>query len=350
MLLYIGVATFLFLGYFYKKDRLWYIFSLLLLFCFSAFRDLSLGGWDAKYYSDYYYSVPPLTAYNGFQSKYEIGYTLFNSFLKIFSGSYAFFQIVYTAVTLFLLHIVINKLEFNDSEKCLFLFVYFCYRYIWNTWVLLRQNFANLIVWMLIFSVFSLKGKKWIGVFIAIIISALFHSTAIFNLILFPFMLLIKKVNPKIILIFTTILSIILYFFGSTYMEKIFEIVTRFAGDRFEKYANDDAGINAVNLLLRLSVMWLIGLNIERINYKYIKEVFVAIAISVVLGSINVSIVVRFYEYYAIGVYVGIVTLIKIFRKKDSAMIAIGIYLLMVIILIRYLQVGFYDGAYRLLF
>ena len=160
MIWYIGVATFIFLGYFYKKDKLWYIFSLLLLFCFSAFRDLSLGGWDAEFYSDYYHFVPPLTEFNGFQGEYEIGYTLFNSFLKMFSGNYAFFQIVYTAVTLFLLHIVINKLEFNDSEKCLFLFVYFCYRYIWNTWVLLRQNFANLIVWMLIFSVFTLKGKN----------------------------------------------------------------------------------------------------------------------------------------------------------------------------------------------
>lgn len=350
MLWYIGVATFLFLGYFYRKDKLWYIFSLFVLFCFSAFRNLNLGGSDAKFYSDYYHSVPPLTQFNGFQGEYEIGYTLFNSFLKIFSDNYAFFQIVYTAVTLFLLHLVISKLDFNHNEKCLFLFVYFCYRYIWNTWVILRQNFSNLIIWMLIFIVFTSKGRKWLIYFIAIVISTLFHSTSIINLILFPLMLIIKKINPKTMLIIATILSIVLYFFGIEYKEEIMNIMLKLAGERFERYSDTTQEINIINLLLRLGLMWFIGLNIHRLNYRWKREVFASIALTVILGSINISLVIRVYEYYAIGFYAGIIIFVRSFRKYDKFFCVIGIYVIMVIILTRYLITAFHNGVYNLFF
>lgn len=348
MIWYISVATFLFIGYFYKRDKMWYRLSLILLFLFTGLRHFTLGGSDAKIYSEYYDVVPPLTQFGGFNGRYEIGYTLFNAFLKIFSGSYAFFQIGNAALSIILINLIVNKLDFNDSEKCLFLFIYFCYRYIWNTFVILRQNIANLIIWILIFSVFTSKKKKWFVYIFSLIISALFHSTSIFNLVLFPLMLLIKKANPQMTLIIATLLSVVLYVFSASYVGNIIEMVARVAGDRFADYSSEE-NINIINLLLRLTVMWLIGLNLQRINHKHKNTIFVAVVFSVVLGSINLGLVIRFYEYYAVGVYAGIPLLVNLFRKKDRWIITLFVYILMMIIFIRFLF-SFHGGWYGLFF
>lgn len=233
MIWYILIATFIFLGFFYRKSSKWYITSLIILFIFTGFRDLSLGGSDAIIYRNFYENiVPNIYNLNGFESKYGFGYTFLNSILKTINGNYLFFQICYASITILLIHLIIKKLKLLDNEKCLFLFVYFCYRYVWNTFVLLRQNIANLLIWLLVLY-FCDWVRKYRNSTFVILLANIFHSTAIFNFVLFPILVLLKKYKPISKAIFTTIVSIILLLYSDQIFGNILDVVIKFSGERY---------------------------------------------------------------------------------------------------------------------
>lgn len=50
MIYYISMATLMFFGYFVKNRRSYYIFLIVILFAFTAFRNINLGGSDAISY------------------------------------------------------------------------------------------------------------------------------------------------------------------------------------------------------------------------------------------------------------------------------------------------------------
>ena len=133
MIYYVAIATFLFIGSFVKMPRVHYWVSMLLLFFFTALRNVNLGGTDAISYQYFFNElVPTIDGFSQYKGRYELGYAFLNSFSKTLTDEYVVFQILYSALAIGLLSIVINNLKLNDRERCLFLFVYFCYRFYLN--------------------------------------------------------------------------------------------------------------------------------------------------------------------------------------------------------------------------
>ena len=164
MLIYVIIANFLFLGFFIpnKFQDIYYKISVIILFIFTAFRNLSLGGYDAEnYQAFFYYKVPRLSNILQYKTDYGYGYAIFTSLIKTIVEDYRVYQVVYTILAITLLYIVIKKLQLNKSERNLFLFVYFCQHFMWNNFVLLRQNIAMLIVWIILLTLFN-KPVKYI--------------------------------------------------------------------------------------------------------------------------------------------------------------------------------------------
>ena len=141
MIYYISMATLMFFGYFVKNRRSYYIFLIVILFAFTAFRNINLGGSDAISYQAFFRDTPVLGDF--FQNlgsyRYENGFAFVNSLSKSISNNYLVYQILYTFISTILLVRLISHLDMTYKEKCLFLFTYFCFRYFLNSFVLLAS-------------------------------------------------------------------------------------------------------------------------------------------------------------------------------------------------------------------
>ena len=338
MIYFICVATLLFFGYFTRNSKQYFIFSIVLLFCFTAFRDINLGGTDAIAYQSFFSSVP--TTINEFfkslgSFKYEDGYTFINVLVKIFKNDYFVYQVIYSSLSLFLLYRLIIKLELSNKEKCLFLFIYFCFRYFLNNFVLLRQNIANLIIWTLII-------ENWSGIkktAIAVYISTLFHSTSTFNFLIWPIIKKIEKIEKKRVLIATFIISIILLFAGSGVINSAINFFVNFAGEKYSKYLIDTEGVvrgfNFIYYLIRWIVMIVFYIYYDKIDYSKKDILFYVGCIAIVIGSVDVEIFTRMMEYYMIGFYLMCTVIFRGFSTRDKQVFILILYVLLMIILIR---------------
>lgn len=347
MIYYIIMATILFLGYFYHKDAKWYRVCLLLLFAFTGFRNTDLGGTDAYFYKVFFTNVPDIFHVIGYDSAYGIGYTLLNSIVKTFTSDYLIYQIVYTGVILLLLNEVIKRLNMKYNEQCLFLFVYFCYRYIWSSFVTLRQNIANLIIWLIVLIFYDIKKKKYLKAEVGVGISCLFHSTSVFNTIFILVYDYIKKTPLKIRMVGTIILSIAIAFFSKPFVTVILNVVVKYAGNRYLGYSDSIqlTDINLMNFTIRLAMVILIGVFFEKIRYEKKEEIYNASIVATLLGSIRVALATRFYEYFAIGLYGSFVMLLRALDRRSKIIYLLFLYAAMMAILVRFLLITD-DGLY----
>lgn len=152
------IACFLFWSAFQQNAEKYYKIGIWLLFLLTALRYPALGGTDNFSYVFTFQKVPLLDNLSGFESEFRIGYIYINSIVKTVFNDYIFFQIVYTALCIFFLDKAISLLDLNGKEKCLFLFGYFCFKFIWYFWGTLRQNLADVIFWYLIIYYYSKRN------------------------------------------------------------------------------------------------------------------------------------------------------------------------------------------------
>lgn len=351
MFFYIGIALFILLGSFTKQSKIIYRLSLVLLFFVTAFKDLRMGGDDAIIYEDFFETIPKLTELAGYDSKYTLGYTLLNSFVKTFSSEFVVYQVIYTLICITLIHLILKQLEITYKEKCLFLFSYFCFRFIWNTWVLLRQNLAVLIFWLLFIVLYKkvnalkLEGKKiWqkevvLLTAMTIIVPPLFHSSAWVNVALVPLIFLFGKIDYSKKLLTVPIISVGIYFLGRGIFSYLLEFAVTFIDSRYGMYLSraDMGESNFINFLLRLCFFIFFAVFYTREKYPYKKMVLDLMVFMVLIGSVNAELMTRLYEYYAIGLYICMALVLRHFSGKGK-LIALGIYgLAMIIILCRFI-------------
>ena len=266
--IYIILATFLFHGFLLKPpyQKIHYKLSLIILFAFTAFRNIDLGGFDTVNYQNFFYfEVPSISHFFNYTGRFGYGYALFNSVIRSISGDYRVYQVAYSFLAIILLNIVIKKLELKYNERSLFLFVYFCYRFLWNNFVLLRQNIAALIFWIAILTVLD-KPLKYNA---RIAITWFWHETSIVNALIYPVLQFFRRFSRKKMLIVTTVLSVFAFLFSQTILNNLFGIFFALTGARFQRYATlliSDEGINLVNYLLRWLFLALFYLKYDKIE------------------------------------------------------------------------------------
>lgn len=347
MLIYITFATIVFIGGFAKQSRTIYKTSLVVLFILTAFRKPDWGGYDSLIYMNLYKTIPVLSKLKGFESDYGIGYVILNSLSKTIANNYILFQVLLALITIFLINRIVEKAELKDTEKCFFIFSYFCYRFMWNTWVTYRQNISNLIVWLLIIILWKRRTVKETTTLIAGCAAAsVFHSSSIANCILIPAARMLERFNVKKRLLIVSFTSVFLWGVGG----KIFLLLLNFASSRIDArygmYSLASVGTsNGINFIFRMTVFVFLCVFYDNFSYPNKDIALSALSVMVLLGSIQSELMLRLYEYYAIGLYLTLATCLEVFREKSRVIAALVFYLVMISIMIRGVMT-FSDGVF----
>lgn len=345
MLIYITFATIIFLGGFTKQSYKIYKTSLIALFLMTAFRKPDWGGYDSLVYMRIYEIVPILSELKGFKSGYGFGYVILNSISKTIVDNYIVFQILLAVITVVLLDRIIENAGLTDAEKCFFIFSYFCYRFMWNTWVTYRQNIANLIVWLLIVILWkrnTIKGKCTL--IIGSAMTSFFHSSAIANAVLIPGAKALEKISVKKRMILIVLTSLFLWFVGGRFFSFLLNFAIGNIDARYGMYSLASTGTSSViNYIFRMVIFLVLCIFYDRFTYENKDVALSTISIMVLIGSIPSELMLRMYEYYAIGLYLTLATSLELFRGKSKVIAAFIFYAVMVTIMIH--GVVSFDGG-----
>lgn len=343
IIIYSLISILIFLGYFIKNpdnSKKYFILIFVLIFIFTAFRSVDLGGTDSLNYQDYFqFDVPALNNLAGYSHKYEIFFAIFASVSKNIINSYEFFQILYTSFSLLLLFKIIKLIKINENERFFVLFSYFTYTFLWNNFVLLRQNIAILIIWYLLI---KLNETKIIKKIILIIISILWHISSIFNLLLIPLLSVIKKFKVSRLYVLTLILSLTSFIVSTYFSDQVFFLISIISGDRFSGY-EDASTINYINLAFKLCIFTIYFLLYNKIEFTHKKTLFAIASTALILSSYSLELSNRLVEYYTIGFFIILAIIPRGLEKKWKPLYLFSFLVVMVAILVRFI-ITFSDG------
>lgn len=344
MFIYLLIATFFFVAAYTKNARGCFLIGIITLFCFSAFRNVeTLGGFDAQNYARIFNNTDAFISIShslSVDSQYSVGYILFNAIVRIFSDNYRDFQIVYILCTTIVLYMVLKKTKLNYRELCLFLFAYFCFRYLWYEWVLLRQNIANLIFWLCIVTAYisDSKYRKRTYIVLALIVPPLFHTSAILNFIFLPIMYVSRLLNDTMRKYLIPILSVFVFILSSFIVSSFFPYLVGFVDDRYADYSISNVGNgNIINYGVRFLVYYILVFHYEREDYPYKDLVRDCMFMVLMIGSVNFSSANRLYEYYAIGMYIGFAVIPKYY---PNVILRSVYYVFFIVTLARFLSLS----------
>ena len=352
MLMYICIVVILFMGTFTKQAKWFYYSGVALLWMMMAFRHIDMGGYDALFYQEFFDEVPPIWGLYNYDSNYTWAYTLLNSFVKTLSDQYIVYQIIYSTIAFAILCKLLNKALLNYKEKCLFMLFFYCFRYMWDMWVILRQNMADLIFWMFSFVLYSLwrnhkndkTAMKALLICFTVLLPAGFHSSGWVNLLVLPLLYYMQKINVKTKTVVITVVSISLYFILSPSFVEILNVISMI-DTRYSVYANSDSSGNTMYYILRLVFFIFFACNYQRLSHRYKDYFFDMMGIMVIVGSINAPIIVRFVDYYAIGLYGLGACLPSLFAPSSRLPVLVVYGILLICLLYRFLLV-FDDGVF----
>lgn len=373
MVIYIFIAIFILSGVVSQEAQSSIIYkaSLFILCIFSGFRATWLGGYDAMYYKKFFDTIPVLSDFNSYHGDFSIGYAFLNSLIRTFTGHYEIYELIYSIISIALLSVVIKLLDFeNSQQKCLCLFSYYCYRFIWNNWVTYRQNLSNLLFWIFLILFYkslnrdvdkqALNMKAVLYATCCLLIPPLFHSSAWANIIILPIMFFIGKMNIKIKIIVIPIVSILLNLFGNGLFNNFLEFMIKYVDERYLVYTTDGTiGFNEINFIFRMFFFLFFALN-SQLKMYYLEKIdnrdemiLDSLMMMTLIGSINSPVMLRMCEFYAIGMYGSMGLLLSAFEDKSYMLAALIYGIIMIIILIRFLIVtdnGLYLNYHTWLF
>lgn len=346
MYIYVLIASFIFWGGFSKYSKQVYKTGLFMLFVLTAFRNTDLGGSDTYIYQQFFEMVPKLDGVIGFQAYgFSVGYTVLNSLVKQFTDEYVVFQMVYAAVSLFLLNKVIRKMEFGERENCIFLFSYFCFHFIWNNWIIYRQNLADLLFWYFIISLYKTEKKKcrkkFFFILAAMFVPALFHSSALANVILLPALLFIGKWKDEKKQLWIPGVSIGIYVLGNPLYQLLIDIMAAYVNPSYANYGATES--NFINYILRLFFFTLFAWHYSAEQHPQRKLILDTTLMMVLIGSFNAVATTRMYEYFAIGLYSCMTFILHYFSEGSRRIAAVIYWGAMLFILCRY--VVYFDNG-----
>lgn len=347
---YIGLATVIFFGFFVKKNpKKYLIFSLVLLWLFTALHNPYINGTDGISYRNYFITfIPKLMNFGQYDHEYEIGFALLNSIAKTIHNDYFVFQVFYTTISILLLGIVLEKSGLEDNEKSLLLFVYFAFRYFQNAMEFLRQNIAIEIVWIGFLTLkedkSSLKRRKLRTVleYVWFFAARLFHRSALFNLFLIPIIKRLKKIDKVQLTIYVAIISVICIGLAGPVINRLINLAIQIGGERYKVYLIEGSEaaftFNPINYMLRWVFILLFLIQVRYLKYEKKDIVFAIACMAVICGSISAGIFTRMLEYYMIGIYIMITLSYRAFFGKYKYLYVFLVYILFLVILVRNLH------------
>ncbi|MGL6169055.1 MAG: EpsG family protein [Fusobacteriaceae bacterium] len=296
---------------FYEKNLLLIPVFLLTLYTGTRFN---VGGYDYHVYK-YFYNLPYFQNPYG----YEHLFVFLKDFFKFFRFNYNIFLLTLSFIFNYTIYKLFIKYSINPTVSFL---IYLSTFYYWHNFTILRNFIAILIFWI------SLKFiiEKKLLVYIALItIATFFHKTAI---ILYPFYFLLNyKLNKKsLICIFGTALFI------NPLSFYIFKLNIEFLGlsERLNRYSRIVEHGNRYEFSELLILVFISLFFIKKASSE--EAIFINLnifALFIFLSFYRFAIILRFLEYFRLGVFITIPFIIsKIENKliKNLAFIAILLY------------------------
>ena len=224
---YIIIVTLFILGFIFNKNkfdkRVVLILSILFMFIFSTFRDVSVGN-DTNEYVRVFNSFGGIDklADNINSSRYELGYVLINTIIKTFTNNYTILLGIISIIYLYSIYHFINK---HSKSKWISIFLFYTLGIYFLIFNLLRQCIA---ISIFLYAIDFIINKNPIKYIISIFIASLFHITA---LILIPIYLFAnKRINLISILSIIMIILAMLFCFDQimNILIKIFPQYSRY--------------------------------------------------------------------------------------------------------------------------
>lgn len=305
------------------KDKMFLLITFILLFILVASREFTIGN-DTPSYLDIYnrcniykWGVFSKTGY------YEPGYLALNVILNYLHVSPRLFL---TILALIFNYAIYKFIKDNSSNYLMSVLLYINLLYFYQSMNILRQFFALSII--LLFGYKLIKEKKLKKYIITVLFAALFHSTALFAIFLYPLCHLRHSRKMIALIIIGAIV-------GTLLLNQVYPIIASLL-NREEFYINmmGEAKLgNIIKTLIFLS-MYLFSLIIikrnERQNYNSYLNILL-FTTAIFFTSINMAVLSRAGQYFSIISLISLPNMIESNIKESKVLVRSSIVTLFMI-------------------
>ena len=295
---YLVVLSLIYMYYEEKKDEIKFLTipTFILFLIFDGFRKSSVGG-DLSFYVAVFkensLQMPELS--NIFNSRFEIGYILFNNSLRLITDSYTILLFSFAIITLFIWFYVF----WNYSKNIyISLIIYFC------SLGMLLYSFSNIrqglsiSIGLLGFHYFV--KEKYIKGILCILIAPLFHITGIICILF----LLLRKIHLSMKVIIFVIFGMIFTFpFLKNFSEIFVNIFPQYTSYLESSWFLDSYKLAPVALSIVYIIFFVIGEMILKKSElteteEYIRMLFFCYLIFTII-TMQTSLLSRFAHYFS---------------------------------------------------
>lgn len=305
------------------KDKLFLIITFFVLFILVGTRAMNVGN-DTLSYLDLFKksSIFKMSILDS-NTYYEKGYLIFNVLLSYISSSSRFFMF---AMSLIFNYAVFKFIKDNSKNYLLSVLMYINLLFFYQSMTMMRQFLALSIV--LLFSFKYVKEKNLVKFLISIIVASLFHSTALIAVFIYPIYYL--NYNRKRVLII-----IIASIFALLSLNQIYPLIASILNKEtyYITMVGETKLANIISTLI-YSIMYIFSLCIVKQDKRqkygfYLYSLLFASTICFV--SINMAVLSRVSQYYAILSIIALPNLINLNLKNNKTIINMVIVLFMML-------------------
>lgn len=300
---------------FKEKKYINEIFSILpaiQITCLYFFRDPYVSN-DAKNYYRGFYEINNYYTWNDFyEYDWETGYVFLNKFFG--ACGFSFEQMVLAISFFICLSVYLFYSRYSENMVLSYLlFVLFGYFGIYMC--ILRQSLAFAI---LLFAIPHIKSKNFIKFLFFVVLAALFHSSALFFVLLYP-------INKIAITKSNIVIMFLIMIFTMVFSNPIVSFLNDFVGTDYE--VANSGGYSMLLLLLVLFSIFLFystRLTEESLNNElFIQMMYLGCLMQIL--ALDFSILSRVTYYFTISLTILAPNMTKLYEKKELVVFNIGI-------------------------
>jgi len=296
-----------------KRQKVFLIIAVSILFLLVALRDESMGNDTIKYLDLYSKCAKEKWNMHIFGGYYEPGYLVFNILLSYISPSRRFFMVIMS----FLFNVAVYRFIKNNSKNYLLsILAYIGLLFFYSSMTMMRQFLAMSLV---LESIRFAQEKKLIPFIIIIILALTMHSTAILAIMIYPIFNIKYKPNRVLIILASSVVATL--FIGSIYTTLMAVLgrnsyyVLRIGNSENITSVTNFTIYSIINILLIRSIK-----NNKPTTSKnttpYIYSATASSAISIMATRMNI--LSRADDYYSILLIAGIPNMIEELHKKRN--------------------------------
>lgn len=305
------------------KDKLFLVIVFFVMFIIVATRAMNIGNDTLSYLnifrkcSIYKWDILSADMY------YEKGYLFFNVLLSFISSKPRFFMIIMSALFNYAVYRFIKD---NSNNYLLSVLMYINLLFFYQSMTMMRQFLALSIV--LLFSLKFVKEKKIFKFILSIIIASLFHSSALIAILLYPIYYL-KYSKKMVFIIFLSSMIVLIT------LNQVYPFVASML-NRETYYMTMVGETKLANIISTLIyfVMFLFCSFVSKKGEGYEKDFYLytlIVAAAIFFISINMAVLSRASQYYAILAIISLPNLMENKVKNNKIIYSIVIVIFMML-------------------